>query len=220
MPKKLNLFLICLLLVIKVINSSTEYSVEDMITYMNQYLDTHASKSYYMTIDPDNLLDEIDHKLLDKYHIKYDHSLMHNDYTPYYVRVGDTWTKINYKAESAHEWMKPLVRGKETDVVEIPANWYLDDLPPMMFIKNSTTSYGFTNPRTIGQMWEDEFDWVYANMDYAVFPMTIHPDVSGRPRVLRMHEHLINHINQYNGVRWVTMEEMADDFLKRCPRKK
>ena len=52
----------------KVINSSTEYSVEDMITYMNKYLDTHASKSYYMTIDPDNLLDEIDHKLLDKYH--------------------------------------------------------------------------------------------------------------------------------------------------------
>ena len=162
----------------------------------------------------------VTNELLDKYHIKYDHSLMHNDYTPYYVRVGDTWTKINYKAESAPEWMKPLVRGKETDVVEIPANWYLDDLPPMMFIKNSTTSYGFTNPRTIGQMWEDEFDWVYANMDYAVFPMTIHPDVSGRPRVLRMHEHLINHINQYNGVRWVTMEEMADDFLKRCPRKK
>ena len=68
MPKKLNLFFIFLLLSIKAINSSTEYSVEDMITYMNQYLDTHASKSYYMTIDPDNLLDEIDHKLLDKYH--------------------------------------------------------------------------------------------------------------------------------------------------------
>ena len=68
MLKKLNLYFICLILVIKVINSSTEYSVEDMITYMNQYLDTHASKSYYMTIDPDNLLDEIDHKLLDKYH--------------------------------------------------------------------------------------------------------------------------------------------------------
>ena len=31
----------------------------------------------------------------------YDHSLMHNDHTPYYVRVGDSWTKINYEAESA-----------------------------------------------------------------------------------------------------------------------
>ena len=46
---------------------STEYSAEDMIVKMNQYLDDHSSVSYYMTIDPDNLLDEIDHKLLDKY---------------------------------------------------------------------------------------------------------------------------------------------------------
>src|SRR6187200_217075 len=28
--------------------------------------------------------------------IKYDHSLMHDDFTPYYVRTGDTWTKIDY----------------------------------------------------------------------------------------------------------------------------
>lgn len=30
--------------------------------------------------------------------------------------------------------MKPLVRGQPTGMVEIPANWYLDDLPPHMFI--------------------------------------------------------------------------------------
>jgi len=28
--------------------------------------------------------------------IKYDHSLMHHDHQPYYVRVGDSWTKIDY----------------------------------------------------------------------------------------------------------------------------
>ena len=67
MIEKLNVFFTFLFLLIKIINSSTEYSVEDIITYMNQYLDTHASKSYYMTIDPDNLLEEIDHKLLAKY---------------------------------------------------------------------------------------------------------------------------------------------------------
>jgi len=27
--------------------------------------------------------------------------------------------------------MKPLEKGPETGLVEIPANWYLDDLPPM-----------------------------------------------------------------------------------------
>jgi peptidoglycan/xylan/chitin deacetylase (PgdA/CDA1 family) len=85
----------------------------------------------------------------------YDHSLMHNDFSPYYVRVGDSWTKINYDAASAREWMKPLVRGEETDLIEIPANWYLDDLPPMMFIKGSANSHGFVSPRDIEQMWKD-----------------------------------------------------------------
>ncbi|WP_260617543.1 polysaccharide deacetylase family protein [Microbispora hainanensis] len=61
--------------------------------------------------------------------IKCDHSLMHRDFEPYYVRVGDTWSKIDYDGD-AREWMKPLVRGEETDLVEIPGNWYLDDLPP------------------------------------------------------------------------------------------
>lgn len=60
---------------------------------------------------------------------------MHNDFHPYYVRVGDSWTKIDY-SKHPDAWMKPLQRGQETDLVEIPANWYLDDLPPMMFIKN------------------------------------------------------------------------------------
>ena len=36
--------------------------------------------------------------------------------------MGDDWTKINYQAE-AETWMKPLVRGAETGLVEIPANW-------------------------------------------------------------------------------------------------
>ena len=65
---------------------------------------------------------------------------------PYYVRVGDSWTKIDY-AKQAEEWMKPLVRGEETDLIEIPASWYLDDLPPMMFIKTAPNSHGFVNPR-------------------------------------------------------------------------
>ncbi|UOS50482.1 polysaccharide deacetylase [Helicobacter pylori] len=161
----------------------------------------------------------ITNELLLKHGFKYDHSLMHNDFTPYFVRVGDSWSKIDYSLE-AKDWMKPLIRGVETDLVEIPANWYLDDLPPMMFIKKSPNSFGFVSPHDIGQMWVDQFDWVYREMDYAVFSMTIHPDVSGRPQVLLMHEKIIEHINKHDGVRWVTFNEIADDFLKRSPRKK
>ncbi|GAB3878395.1 polysaccharide deacetylase family protein [Microbispora bryophytorum] len=149
--------------------------------------------------------------------IKYDHSLMHRDFEPYYVRVGDTWSKIDYD-EDAREWMKPLVRGEETDLVEIPASWYLDDLPPMMFIKTSPNSHGFVSPRHIEEMWRDQFDWVYRESEYAVFTMTIHPDVSGRPQVLLMLERLIEHINKHEGVRWSTFDAIADDFTARRPR--
>lgn len=151
--------------------------------------------------------------------IKYDHSLMHNDFTPYYVRVGDQWTKIDY-SQHPDTWMKPLVRGTQTDLIEIPANWYLDDLPPMMFIKKSPNSHGFVNPRDIEQLWQDQFDWVYANMDYAVFPITIHPDVSGRPQVLLMLDRLIRYIKSHDGVKFTTMNDIADDFARRQPRQK
>jgi peptidoglycan/xylan/chitin deacetylase (PgdA/CDA1 family) len=149
--------------------------------------------------------------------IKYDHSLMHRDFEPYYVRVGDSWTKIDY-SKSAREWMKPLVRGTETDLVEIPASWYLDDLPPMMFVKASPNSHGFVSPRHVEDLWRDQFDWIYRKSDYAVFTMTIHPDVSGRPQVLLMLERLIKHINTHEGVRWSTFDAIAEDFKKRRPR--
>ena len=149
----------------------------------------------------------------------YDHSFMHQDFTPYYVRVGDTWTNIDYEATSAKEWMKPLVRGQETDLVEIPASWNIDDLPPMMFIKSSPNSHGFVNPRDIEEMWRDQFDWVYREMDYAVYPMTIHPDVSGRPHVLLMLERLFDHFASHDGVKFAYMKDIAQDFKQRFPRK-
>lgn len=154
--------------------------------------------------------------LLLKHGFTYDHSQGYDDFTPFYARVGDSWTKIDYSKE-ASEWMKPLVRGKEIDLVEIGANWYVDDLPPMMFIKGSPNSHGFVNPRDIEDMWREQFEWVYEEMDYAVFAFTIHPDVSGRPQVLRMLDRLIRHINDHDGISWTTMEEAADDFRARSP---
>jgi hypothetical protein len=35
-----------------------------------------------------------------------------------------------------------------------------------------------------------------------------------------MHERIFAHINQHPGVKWVTFEDIADDFRKRYPRKK
>jgi peptidoglycan/xylan/chitin deacetylase (PgdA/CDA1 family) len=133
--------------------------------------------------------------------------------------VGDSWTKIDYSKHPS-AWMKPLQRGRETDLVDIPASWYLDDLPPMMFIKAAPNSHGFVNPRDIEELWRDQFDWVYREYEYAVFTFTIHPDVSGKPQNLLMLERLYDYIKGHDGVKFMTFEEIADDFIRRYPRNK
>lgn len=153
--------------------------------------------------------------LLDR-NILYDHSMMHRDFECYRLRVNDKWTPIDY-GRKASDWMKPLQRGTETRLIEIPVSWYLDDLPPMMFIKKSPNSHGFINPKDIEALWQEQFDWVYREMDEAVFSFCLHPDVAGRPQVLMMLERLIDHIARHPGVQFRTLRQIAEEFESRHP---
>ncbi|MDO8882911.1 MAG: hypothetical protein Q7V11_08140 [Pseudotabrizicola sp.] len=154
--------------------------------------------------------------LLLKHGFEYDHSQGYRDFQPFYARIGDSWNTIDY-SKTAADWMHPLKYGKEIDLVDIPASWYIDDLPPMMFMKKAPNSHGFVNPRDIEEMWRDQFDWVYREMDYAVFAFTIHPDMAGRPQVLLMLERLIEYISKHSGVEWLPFEDIARDFRARYP---
>lgn len=154
--------------------------------------------------------------LLLKYGYRYDRSMADNDFLPFYARVGRSWTKVDY-TKPAKEWMKPANLGTPVDLVEFSANWYLDDLPPMMFVKASPNSYGFTNPHDIEQIWREQFEYLYREYDYGVFPLTIHPDVSGRGDVLLMHERLIEYFRRHDGVEFRTYHELAEDFRRRFP---
>lgn len=143
--------------------------------------------------------------------IEYDHSSMAHDCQAYYMRDTDSWRKINYSHHAA-DWMEPLVRGNDTGLVCIPANWYLDDLPPMMFIKSSANSHGWVSPQVVEQLWKDTFTYCYREEEEFIFPITIHPDVSGRPQVLLMLERFIEWVNTHENVHWVPMIEMAREF--------
>ncbi|UZP44863.1 hypothetical protein NXS19_012675 [Fusarium pseudograminearum] len=159
--------------------------------------------------------------LMLSYGIEYDHSMSHDDCHMYWLRTGDSWTNIDYK-QKAETWMKPLVKGRETGLVEIPANWYLDELKTDLLtpLANSPNSHGWVNSRDVEDLWRDHFDYFYREEaddpdNICVFPITCHPDVSGRPHVLLMHERLIEYINKHEGVEWVTMEQMCDEFKKK-----
>ena len=146
----------------------------------------------------------------------YDHSQNYDDFVPFYARVGDRWTNIDF-AERAASWMTPMQHGREVDLVEFCGNWYVDDLPPMMFNKHAANSHGFVSPQHVERLWRDQFDWVYRELDYAVFPVTLHPDVSGRPQVLLMLERLLEHWAGHEGVRFLTFDQATDEFRARYP---
>ncbi|KAA8567430.1 hypothetical protein EYC84_010447 [Monilinia fructicola] len=119
-------------------------------------------------------------ELLLSYGIEYDHSMSHDDCQMYWLRLGDTWTKIDYSKKSR--------RVDETAYQRCPL-WYGGNSSLMII----STIF-------------------YENYDEFVFPMTIHPDVSGRPHALKMQQRIIDHINKHDGVEWVTFEQMSDDF--------
>jgi peptidoglycan/xylan/chitin deacetylase (PgdA/CDA1 family) len=145
-----------------------------------------------------------------------DTSMMEEDFRPYYLRKGDSWTKIDYSKPAA-DWMKPWKAGQEVDIVEIPPSWHLSDASPTIFVKTLPNSQGWLTGQQIGQIWMDHFDWVYRNHDYAVYPICVHPDASVRAHVLMALERLIVHMLQHSGVRMLPHGEAAADFRRRAP---
>ena len=157
--------------------------------------------------------------LLVKHGVMYDSSLMHRDFEAYYVRTGDKWYPIDYTQEP-EIWMKPMEFGEETDLIEIPANWYLDDLPPTMFIKKAPNSFGWVSPDVLFDIWKAQFDFLYRKGE-GVFPITIHPDTSGRPQMITMlHERFIPYILGHPGAVFRTYEEYAMEWKAKNPRGK
>ncbi|GAA6035022.1 hypothetical protein JCM8097_002147 [Rhodosporidiobolus ruineniae] len=150
--------------------------------------------------------------------IQYDHSSQAHDCQPFYSLDEYRWTKVDY-AKEASSWMKPLERGQLTKLVQIPANWYLDDLPPHMFCKAMPNSHGFVDVDVTLKLWKKHFTYFYRENDWFVFPLTIHPDVSGRPHVLLMLEEFIEWLQTHEGVEFVTMEQVNKEFRERTPFK-
>lgn len=143
---------------------------------------------------------------------EYDHSFMHHDCQPYYVPNGEEeWKETNVK-NAASTWMEPMSKISPSKVVEIPANWHLDDWPPFVVSFKAHTAQGYVSPDVIENLWKKQFDYFYREYDTFIFPMTIHPQVSGKPQVILMHESIIEYINSHEGVEWVTMEQMVDEF--------
>lgn len=138
---------------------------------------------------------------------------MHHDCQPYYLPYPPANVETDHSLE-AEQWMKPMPRLRRSGIVEIPANWHLDDWPPLQF--GQGLGSGFVDPDVVLKLWKAQFDYYYREYDTFVFPITIHPQVSGKAHVQLMQEKLIEHINSHEGVEWVPLEEMAKRFKEKA----
>lgn len=97
-----------------------------------------------------------------------------------------------------------LVDTPAGNLVELPIQWILDDYPH--YAMNS--GGGISSPEKVFEVWSTEFQGYY-RYD-GCYILTMHPFVSGRPSRVLLLERMINFINQFEGVWWATLEEMAD----------
>ena len=143
--------------------------------------------------------------LLLKHGIRYDSSLMGNDYDCYYARQGDV-----------AELMKPLVRGRETALIEMPISWSLDDYPAFEYMRlpNGSVQQGLMNATAVLENFVDDFTYMTRVCDYGILTYTFHPHVIGRGHRMMMLERLIQRLIE-GGAVFMTMEDTMQDWLAR-----
>ncbi len=129
----------------------------------------------------------------------YDSSLMGDDFSPYYLRVGDQPHNDG-----------PYVFGKNIEVVEIPFTWGLDDFPAFEYVSTRNgIQQGLSAPSAVYEIWVGDFDYLYDHAGEGVYTLTMHPQVIGRGHRLLMLEKLVRHIESHSGIEFKTMAEVA-----------
>ena len=103
---------------------------------------------------------------------------------------------------------KHVVDGRQTELVELPVQWLLDDAPFWLY---STRLAGrqIAAPETVLSTWQAEFDGLYAERERGTcFVLAMHPQISGRPYRIAVLEKLLAHIKEHD-VRFYRCDEAA-----------
>lgn len=123
---------------------------------------------------------------------KYDSSLMAGDFHPYYLRTGDRITE-----------QLDIKFGEETELLEFPVAWELDDFPYFTF---TGRTMGLSSPDFVLERWIEEVDFA-SQLESSVVTYTMHPQVIGRGPRIKMLENLINYIKKENRATFSTMSQ-------------
>ncbi|KAE9380536.1 polysaccharide deacetylase family protein-like protein [Stipitochalara longipes BDJ] len=165
-------------------------------------------------------------KVLEEHGFLYDTSLTHHDSQPYFLPSTPPIKPINFSPEvSATSWMKPLpapTPPTEKTLVELPCNWYMEDMTPMQYFPAAPNSHGYVPSSSILSMWKSRFNFLYhehgeeelkAGMGNFVFPLVLHPDTSGMAHVIGMIDEMIRWLKGWEGeVEFSRYEDVAREW--------
>jgi NAD(P)-dependent dehydrogenase (short-subunit alcohol dehydrogenase family)/peptidoglycan/xylan/chitin deacetylase (PgdA/CDA1 family) len=167
-------------------------------------------------------------KLLEEHGFLYDSSLAHHDSKPYLLPLGGG-TPIEppmyVPGIQASEWMHPLPQVHDAlgELVEIPCNWYMEDMTPMQYWPHAENSQGYVDARVIEHMWKERFEFLLREQEdedeettkakdsMTVFPLVLHPDTSGMAHVLPMIERFLKWAQEKgDAVEFITFGDAAE----------
>ncbi|EED22168.1 polysaccharide deacetylase family protein [Talaromyces stipitatus ATCC 10500] len=159
--------------------------------------------------------------LLEEYGFEYDSSLTDHDCRPFFAPRRPPLQPIDY-SKPASSWMHPIPTSSLGDrrssdrrpLVEIPCNYYMEDMTPMQFLPHVHNSHGYVDVRSIEQMWKDRFLWIREHEESPIFTIIMHPDTSGMAHVIGMVERMIRWLQSYGDeVEFMQAGEMARWWL-------
>jgi len=143
-------------------------------------------------------------ELLLEYGFRYESSLMGQDFTPYWCRVGDVIQQDG-----------PYLFGPTVDLVEMPVSWILDDFPHFEYVSRpNRVSPGHSAPSKVEEIWRGEFDFMYRDVPDGVYTLTMHPQVIGRGHRMLLLERLIDYFKAHDGVEFSTLGAAAEAFRR------
>lgn len=131
----------------------------------------------------------------------YDSSLMADDYRPYRVRRGDR-----------HSTTEGSTFGPESNLLEVPVYWTLDDWP--YFEPGDNGRDGMSAPSRVLEIWTGELRYAHANAPGGLLTVTMHPECIGRGHRMAMVAQFIAEARGLDGV----VFDRLDRYLERWQR--
>jgi peptidoglycan/xylan/chitin deacetylase (PgdA/CDA1 family) len=134
----------------------------------------------------------------------YDSSLMADDYRLYPVRFNDQ-----------HSVAKGSSFGPESQLVEVPVSWSLDDWPHFEPASDGSRD-GLSAPSKVLEIWTEELRYAWAHAPGGLLTITMHPECIGRGHRMAMLERFIDAAAALDGVvfdrldRYVSAWQAAD----------